>query len=374
MNLNPESMTLRDKLHNLNFTVIGLVTLLSCIGFCVLYSAGGGSLSPWAQSQMVKFLIGFICMIGLAVLDIRLLMKYAYGFYGVALILLILVHVIGMVGMGAQRWIGIGWLRLQPSELMKIGLILTLACYYHRRSLEEIQHIRFVWLPLSLIFVPAILVLKQPDLGTTVLLVIIGTSLLFVAGVRLWYFIAAFGGVLISLPIAWGFLHTYQKKRILTFLNPEQDPLGAGYHILQSKIALGSGGILGKGFLKGTQSHLNFLPEKQTDFIFTMFCEEFGLVGALVLVVLYGFLIFHCLLIALQCRSAFTRLMSFGVAISLFIYVFINMAMVIGLVPVVGVPLPFISYGGTSLITLLVGVGLLLNADLNKNLKMLRYH
>lgn len=367
------TLTFVDKVKDLNFSIIGLITLLSFIGFALLYSAGGGSLSPWALSQMVKFFVGFVLMIGVALLNTNLLMRYAYVIYGVTLLLLVLVQIFGMIGMGAQRWISVGFFRLQPSEIMKIALVLALGCYYHRLSVEDIQSPRFLVAPLLFIFVPALLVLKQPDLGTAVLLMIIGISLMFVAGVKLWYFLTAFGGLLVSMPIVWGFLKTYQKKRILTFINPEQDPLGSGYHILQSKIALGSGGVFGKGFLKGTQSHLNFLPEKQTDFIFTMFCEEFGLIGAFVLVTLYGLLIFQCLMIAVQCRSAFTRLLSFGIGMSLFIYVFINMSMVTGLVPVVGVPLPFISYGGTSLITLMVGIGILLNADLNQSLKIPRY-
>ena len=367
------SLTWQQKIKDLNFSIIGIICLLSLIGFVLLYSAGGGSFAPWAFSQMTKFVVGFALMVGVALLDTNLLMRHAYTIYGIALVLLILVQIFGMIGMGAQRWISLGFFRLQPSELMKIGLILTLACYYHRLSLEEIESPQFLGTPLLLIFIPAILVLKQPDLGTAVLLIIIGISLMFVAGAKLWYFIGAFGGLLASLPIIWGFLKTYQKKRILTFINPEEDPLGSGYHILQSKIALGSGGVFGKGFLKGTQSHLNFLPEKQTDFIFTMFCEEFGLMGAFILITLYGLLIFQCLMIAVRCRSAFGRLLAFGIGMSLFIYVFINMAMVIGLVPVVGVPLPFISYGGTSLITLMVGIGLLLNADLNQSLKIPRY-
>lgn len=373
MGAQEQSLTWQQKIKDLNFSIIGLICLLSFIGFILLYSAGGGSFSPWAFSQMTKFVVGFALMIVVALLDANLLMRYAYIIYGTALVLLVLVQIFGMIGMGAQRWISVGFFRLQPSELMKIGLVLTLACYYHRLTLEEIESPQFLWGPLLFIFVPAILVLKQPDLGTTVLLIIIGISLMFVAGAKLWYFVGAFGGLLATLPVMWGFLKTYQKKRILTFINPEEDPLGSGYHILQSKIALGSGGVFGKGFLKGTQSHLNFLPEKQTDFIFTMFCEEFGLVGAFILITLYGLLIFQCLMIAVRCRSAFGRLLAFGMGMSLFIYVFINMAMVIGLVPVVGVPLPFISYGGTSLITLMVGVGLLLNADLNQSLKIPRY-
>lgn len=368
-----ESLTFMERFKRLNLTVIGLVFLLSCVGFMLLYSAGGGSFSPWARPQILKFVVGFSLMFCVACMNINYILRYAYITYGVALLLLILVHVFGMIGMGAQRWISFGLIRLQPSELMKISLILTLACYYHRLSLEDIEAPRFILMPLILIFLPAALVLKQPDLGTTILLVIIGVSIMFAAGVKVRYFVTAFVGSLLSMPLVWGFLRPYQKKRVLTFLEPEQDPLGSGYHIMQSKIALGSGGVFGKGFLKGSQSHLNFLPEKQTDFIFTMFCEEFGLVGALGLLTIYILLIVQCLLIAMRCRSSFARLVAFGIAMSLFIYVFINVSMVIGLVPVVGVPLPFVSYGGTSLITLLIGFGLLLNADVYQEVKIPRY-
>lgn len=368
-----ESLTFMERVSRLNLWIIGLVLTLSCVGFVLLYSAGGGSFAPWAQSQAIKFLLGFVCMIGIACLDINDLMRYAYIAYGVALVLLIAVHIFGMIGMGAQRWINLGFIRLQPSELMKISLVLTLACYYHRLSLEEIESPKFLIAPLLLIFIPALLVLKQPDLGTTLLLVAIGISIMFAAGVRIQYFVVAFITLIGSLPVVWSLLRTYQKQRVLTFLNPEKDPLGSGYHIMQSKIALGSGGVFGKGFLQGTQSHLNFLPEKQTDFIFTMFCEEFGLVGAIGLIAIYALLIFQCLMISVRCRSSFGRLMGFGMAMSLFVYVFINMAMVIGLVPVVGIPLPFVSYGGTSLITLMVGFGLLLNVDVHQEMKIPRY-
>lgn len=368
-----EPLSFLEKIKRFNYSIMGLVLLLVLIGFCLLYSAGGGSLDPWVRSQAVKFSMGIVFMLGIAFLDVRFFLKYAYIVYGFVLLLLILVHVSGVIGMGAQRWIGIGPLRLQPSELMKVSLIVVLGCYYHRLSLEEAQQVRFSLIPLGLIILPTALVLKQPDLGTALLLVSIGVSIVFVAGMRLRYFIGAFFAFLGSLPIIWQFLHEYQKKRVLTFLNPEADPLGSGYHILQSKIALGSGGIFGKGFLHGTQSHLNFLPEKQTDFIFTMFCEEFGLIGAIGLLLVYGLLVFQCMMVSVRSRSSFGRLAGFGVAMSFFVYIFINIAMVIGLVPVVGVPLPFISYGGTSLITLLLSVGIILNIDMHQDCKIPRY-
>tara|TARA_R110002050_G_scaffold847_3_gene5910 strand:- start:4509 stop:5627 length:1119 start_codon:yes stop_codon:yes gene_type:complete len=368
-----EHIKVFEKLKNLNYFLIIMISSLSFLGFALLYSAGGGSFLPWAQPQIIRFFIGFVLMIFVAIVNLRVILNYAYAFYGLSFILLVAVEVFGMVGMGAQRWIDIGFLRIQPSELMKIGLVLALACYYHRLGTEEVRHFKFMLVPLALIVAPSILVLKQPDLGTTLLLVMIGVSIIFAAGAKARYFVIAGLTFLGSIPFAWNFLHDYQKNRVMTFLNPEQDPLGAGYHILQSKIALGSGGLTGKGFLKGTQSHLNFLPEKQTDFIFTMFCEEFGLIGALALITVYMTLIFYCLVIAIRCRNRFGQLLVFGITMTLFIYVFINIAMVIGLVPVVGVPLPLVSYGGTSLITLLLGFGLLLNADVHQEFKLPRY-
>jgi len=276
--------------------------------------------------------------------------------------------------MGAQRWLNLYVIKLQPSELMRISLVLALACYFHRVSLEETRQFTFLIPPLILILLPVLLVLKQPDLGTALLLMMIGISMLFAVGVKLRYFIAGCVGFIACIPVAWHFLlHDYQKRRILTFLNPENDPLGSGYHIMQSKIALGSGGIFGKGFMKGTQSHLNFLPEKQTDFIFTMFCEEFGMVGAVGLLLLYAILVALGLIISLRVQNKFGRLVSFGVTMTMLTYVFINMAMVMGLVPVVGVPLPMVSYGGTAMITLMMGFGLLLNADLYRDWRLPRY-
>jgi len=283
------------------------------------------------------------------------------------------VEVIGVVGMGAQRWVDLGLFQLQPSEVMKIALVLALARFYHGIALEEVGRIRWLVVPMVLIMVPVALVMRQPDLGTAILLLATATAILLLAGVRMWKFAVLFGTILAAIPIAWRFmLHGYQKDRVLTYLNPERDPLGAGYHIMQSKIALGSGGLFGKGFMQGTQSHLAFLPERQTDFIFTMLAEEFGLIGCLGLLSLYILVIVYGYAIALRSRNQFGRLLATGMITTFFLYVFINMAMVMGLIPVVGVPLPLVSYGGTSMMSLLIGFGLILSVYVHRDVVIAR--
>jgi len=300
--------------------------------------------------------------------DIRLWLRYAYGIYAVAFALLVAVEFLGDVGMGAQRWINLGVINLQPSEVMKIALIIVLARYFHALPEEAECKLRYLIWPAALALAPAALVLRQPDLGTAMMLLMVGGAVFFMAGVRLWKFAVVFGAAVAMIPITWQFLRPYQQNRILTFLDPESDPLGAGYHIMQSKIALGSGGILGKGFMQGSQAHLNFLPEKQTDFIFTMLAEEFGLSGGLALLVLYGLVLVYGFSIALRAQSQFGRLLALGVTATFFLYVFINIAMVMGLVPVVGVPLPLISYGGTSMLTLLIGFGILIGVNVHRDI------
>jgi rod shape determining protein RodA len=275
--------------------------------------------------------------------------------------------------MGAQRWINLGLFQLQPSEVMKIGLVLALARYFHSSWLEDVGRPAFLVVPALMILLPAALVLEQPDLGTAVMLMAGGATLLFIAGVRWWKFALVLGGCLAALPLIWQQLHDYQKQRVMTFLDPERDPLGAGYHIIQSKIALGSGGVWGKGFLEGTQSQLSFLPEKQTDFIFTMLAEEIGLIGALGLLGLFMALIGYGFVFALRSRSHFGRLLAIGASATLFLYVVINVAMVTGLIPVVGVPLPLISYGGTAMITVLTGFGLMLCVDVHRDVAIPRF-
>jgi len=317
--------------------------------------------------------LGLGVLLTVALIDIRAWYRFAYPIYGLALAGLVAVEVAGSVNMGAQRWIDLGVFQLQPSEVMKIALVLALARWFHGVYLDEMGRLTNLVVPALLVFAPALLVLKQPDLGTAVMLLAGGTVLFFVAGVRLWLFAAVIGAALAVLPVLWQQLHGYQKQRVLTFLDPERDPLGAGYHIIQSKIALGSGGIWGKGFLHGTQSQLSFLPEKQTDFVFTMLAEETGLVGALAVLFLFTILVVYGFVFAVRSNSQFGRLLCIGTTVTFFLYVLINIAMVTGLIPVVGVPLPLVSYGGTAMMTILVGFGLMLSADIHRDVPIPRY-
>jgi len=361
-------LSLREKLIHLNWEMVAMISLIAGIGFAMLFSAANGDMSPWASRQMVRFGIGVVLMLVIAVIDIRFWLKVSYALYGISLILLATVEVMGSVGMGAQRWLDLTVIQLQPSETMKIALVIALARYFHGLEADDAGRARYLIVPLILITAPMALVLRQPDLGTAGVLGLIGITMLWLAGARVWQFMLVGGAAIAAVPIGWQFLHGYQKQRLLTFLNPENDPLGAGYHIMQSKIALGSGGMFGKGFLSGTQSHLNFLPEKQTDFIFTMLAEEFGLIGGTGLVALYALLIGYCIYIAFRCRSQFARLLAMGLVANFFLYVFINIAMVMGLVPVVGVPLPLISHGGTAMLTVLIGFGLVMSCWLHRDI------
>jgi rod shape determining protein RodA len=360
-------MTLREKLWHVSWSFVVLVSLVCAVGFLTLYSAANGRLDPWASRQMMRFVVGLGVMLMVALVDIRSWMRWSYLLYGLALVLLVLVQVRGSVGMGAQRWIDLGFIQLQPSEIMKITLILALARYFHGASYQEVGRPLFLLPPLAMTLLPVGLVLKQPDLGTAMMLTLAAGAMFFLAGVRLWKFALVLGAAVGIVPVAWRFMREYQRQRILTFLNPENDPLGAGYHILQSKIALGSGGVFGKGFMQGTQSHLNFLPEKQTDFIFTMLAEEWGMIGGIVLVALYSLILVYGYAMSLKSRNQFGRLTGLGLTTTFFLYVFINIAMVMGLVPVVGVPLPLISYGGTAMLTLLFGFGLVLSVYIHRD-------
>ncbi|MCK5166385.1 MAG: rod shape-determining protein RodA [Rhodospirillaceae bacterium] len=362
-------MSLGQKLLHMHWFFIILLCITATVGFAMLYSAAGGDLDPWASRQMVRFALGLLGMTVVAVIDIRLWLRFSYGVYFVVLALLIAVEIAGFVGMGAQRWISLGIFNVQPSELMKVAVVLALARYFHGGSIEEIERPTFLIPPLLMVAVPAFLILRQPDLGTTIMVVAASIGIFFAAGVRIWKFALVGALGLVSAPVAWFYLlRDYQRARIMTFINPEQDTLGSGYHIIQSKIALGSGGVFGKGYLMGTQGHLNFLPEKQTDFIFTMLAEEFGLVGGLGLLALYILLLFYGFSISLSSRNHFGRLLGMGVTITFFLYIFINIAMVMGLIPVVGVPLPLVSYGGTAMLTILFGFGLLMCVHINRDL------
>lgn len=362
--------TFTKKLGKLNVSVILLLCVIASIGFAVLYSAADGNLMPWAGKQIIRFVVGLVILVAFAMVDIRTWMFVAYPFYVVSLILLIGVEVMGFIGMGAQRWIDLYVIQLQPSELIKIALILALARYFQLTSEEDTKRLSKLIFPLILILIPTLLVMRQPDLGTAMILIMSGATLFFVTGVRIWKFVVTGGLACAAAPILWSLLHEYQKKRVLIFLNPESDPKNSGYHVTQSKIALGSGGWFGKGYMEGTQSHLNFLPEKQTDFIFTMFSEEFGFIGGLVLVSLYALLLVYGFMVSLRARNHFGRLVATGINTTFFLYAFVNMAMVMGMLPVVGVPLPLVSYGGTAMLTLLMGQGLLLSVDVYQDVRI----
>ncbi|HEX4111405.1 MAG TPA: rod shape-determining protein RodA [Stellaceae bacterium] len=350
-----------------------LIAAVAAIGLAMLYSAANGSWQPWAGKQAMRFGVAAIIMVATALVDIRIWLRFAYLFYAVIMVLLVGVDLRGAIGMGAQRWIDLGIIQLQPSELMKVALILVLARYFHGIAVERVGRPAILIVPALLILVPAALVLKQPDLGTALMLVLGGGAMFFLAGVRWWMFalVAAAGGGVV--PVIWRHLRDYQKARITTFLNPDIDPLGAGYHSLQSKIAIGSGGVFGKGFMAGTQAHLNFLPEKQTDFVFTMFAEEFGLLGGLVLLTIYFMIFIYGFAIAFGSRNNFGRLLALGITTNFALYVFINMAMVMGLIPVVGVPLPLVSYGGTAMLTIMFGFGLLMSVHIHRDVRIGRY-
>ncbi len=366
-------MSWREKLRHVNWSLVLFINGLGLVSVTALVSAADGNIEPWAGRQAMRFMVSVVMMLTVAVVDIRFWMRGAYVLYAICLVLLVVVDAHGTVGMGAQRWIDLCFIQIQPSEIMKVALTLSLARYFHGRSLEEIAKPIYLILPIIIVLLPVGLVLKQPDLGTAMMLLMVSSTLFFLAGARLWQFSVVLVTSITLVPVTWPFLHDYQRKRILTFLHPETDPLGAGYHILQSKIALGSGGLFGKGFGKGTQSHLNFLPEKQTDFIFTMWAEEQGMVGGLALLFLYTIVIALSYTLALRSRNQFGRLLGLGLTTTFFLYVFSNAAMVMGLIPVVGIPLPLLSYGGTAMMTVMFGFGLLLSIDIHRDVQMSRH-
>ncbi len=358
------------KLWQIPWGFVLLLCALAGVGYVALYSAGGGAPEPYAQKHAIRFGFGLVVMLSLALVDIRIVARLAWPAYAVGVALLVLVLLHGNVGKGAQRWIDLGPLQLQPSELMKILLVLALAAWFHRASWERVGNPLFLIPPLIAVLVPVGLILKQPNLGTALITAALGGAVFWAAGVRWWKFALVLGGAAVAAPIAYEHLRDYQRARINTFLDPESDPLGAGYNIIQSKIALGSGGMWGKGFLQGTQGHLNFLPEKQTDFIFTMIAEEFGLVGAAGVLGLLLLVVAFCFLVALRCRHQFGRLLAVGLGTNIFLYVFVNVAMVTGSIPVGGVPLPLISHGGSAMLTAMLGFGLLLSAWVHRDAEM----
>jgi len=361
------------KVLYLNWGLVLVVIAVAAMGFLMLYSVAGGRMDPWAEPQMKRFAAGLVLMFAIAMIPIWFLRNMAGLAYLVSLLLLVAVEFFGVVGMGAQRWLDVGPIRLQPSELMKITLVMMLAAYYDWLPVKKTSRPLWVAIPAVLIAAPTALVLIQPNLGTSVLLLLGGAAVMFAAGVSMLYFlivgligIGALASVFHSRGTPWQVLHDYQYRRIDTFLDPTSDPLGAGYNIIQAQIALGSGGWSGKGFMQGTQSRLNFIPEKHTDFIFTTLAEEFGFLGAFSLLLLYGLIIFFCFVSAIQNKDRFSQLLLIGIGCTFFFYLAVNLSMVMGMAPVVGVPLPFLSYGGSSMLVLMLAFGVVQSAHVHR--------
>ena len=361
------------KMLFINWPLVILLTAIAGVGLLMLYSVAGGSMTPWAEPQMKRYALGLAAMFIVAMVPIWFWRNMSVMAYLVALALLVAVEFFGTVGMGAQRWINLGFMRLQPSELMKIALVMILAAYYDWLPIKKTSHPFWVLLPVFIILLPTFLVLTQPDLGTAILLVAGGGLMMFLAGVHWAYFAtiiaAGIGGiytVFLSRGTDWQLLKDYQFRRIDTFLDPSSDPLGAGYHITQAKIAMGSGGWTGRGFMQGTQSRLNFLPEKHTDFIFNTLAEEFGFVGGFSLLILYVLILIFCIVSALQNRDRYSSLLILGIGVTFFLFFAVNMSMVMGLAPVVGVPLPLVSYGGSAMLVLMLAFGLVQSAHIHR--------
>lgn len=359
-----------SKLWRVPWLFVLLLGGIAAIGYVALWIAGSGNPDAYAQKHALRFGFCLVIMLSIAFIDIRIILRFAWAGYALAFALLVLVLFHGNVGKGAQRWLDIGPVQLQPSELMKIMLALGLAAWFHRASWERMGNPLFLIPPALMVLVPVGLILKQPNLGTALITAMIGAAVFWAAGMRWWKFALIAGAAAIAAPIAYDHLRDYQRARITTFLDPESDPLGAGYNIIQSKIALGSGGMSGKGFLQGTQGHLNFLPEKQTDFIFTLIAEEFGFIGAMVTLFMLLSVIVFCYIVAFRSRHQFGRLLAIGLGTNFFLYVFVNVAMVTGAIPVGGVPLPLISHGGSAMLTVMIGFGLLLSAYVHRDAEL----
>lgn len=365
----PRGPGFAEKLYLISWPLVLLLAALAGIGYIALYSAAGGDPEPWAARHALRFAFGLIVLVSIGLVDIRLIERIAWPLYALAVALLLVVMLHGQVGKGAQRWLDLGPIQMQPSELMKLALCIALASYFRRATSERMGNALFLLVPALAVALPAGLILKQPNLGNALITLMLGAAVFFLAGMRIWAIGLCAGLAAAAVPFAYGYLKDYQKARILTFLNPESDPLGAGYHTIQSRIALGSGGTWGRGWLQGTQSQLDFLPEKQTDFIFTLWAEEWGMVGALALMALNLLIIAYGLAIAMRCRHAFGRLLAAGITANFFLYVFVNIAMNMGLIPVGGVPLPLVSHGGSSTLTVMLGFGLLMSVHVHRDVE-----
>ena len=360
------NLTFKDKILALDFVLIFLILILGIISIFAIYSTEQGNFGYYTKSHLYRFCVFFSLFIILSFFDIRLWYKISFLFYFIVLLLLLSVEFYGVTASGSKRWINLFFINLQPSELMKIALIIFLARYYYKIPSDQTTNIKYIITPIIALFVPVLLVVSQPDLGTAVLILIGGVAVIWLTGFRVRYFLYSSLVFICLIPVGISFLKPYQKARILTFLNPERDPLGAGYQIIQSKIAVGSGGIFGKGFLQGSQSYLDYLPEKHTDFIFTLFAEEFGFVGSVLLLLIYVIIIFRIVSIGNECKNNFAKLYCFGFATAFFVYVVVNMMMVLGLLPIVGAPLPIMSYGGSSMLSIMIGFAIVMSCKIHQ--------
>ena len=361
------SLSIIDKIREINIFLVCLLLIIFLFGLLSLYSVADGNFNPWARNHLIRFVISAILFFIISVIDIKIILKLAYPLFFINILALVLIMFIGTETYGATRWIRIAGVSLQPSEFIKVSLILCLAKYYHSIPIIEANKVSRMIIPVIITLIPVGLVINQPDLGTSIIILIGAGSIFWIVGINYKYFILAFLSACASIPVGWQYLRNYQKERVFTFFNPERDPLGNGYHIMQSKIALGSGGFAGKGYLEGTQSHLNFLPEMHTDFIFTMYGEEFGFIGTFLLLIIYLSIILVSFNLATKSRSSFGKYLSCGLIFLFFSHVFINIGMVMGLLPVVGVPLPLISYGGSSMLATMIGFGLIMNCYINRD-------
>ncbi len=362
------SLSLKDKIFSIDYILVISIFILGLTSILAMYSTDGGEFKYHTNSHILRFFVFFGMFIFFSFIQLRIWHNHSYLIYFVIFILLLGVKYFGLTSSGSRRWLDLYFMNLQPSELMKIGLILFLSKYYHRISIENINKIKFLFLPIVVLIAPIILVATQPDLGTSILIAAGGLTVAWLAGLRIKFFAYSFLAFIAILPVAISFLKPYQKSRILTFLNPERDPLGAGYQIIQSKIAIGSGGLFGKGFLQGSQSYLDYLPEKHTDFIFTLFSEEFGFFGSLFILFLYAIIVWRIVKIGNITRSNFGKLYCYSFATAFFIYVVVNMMMVLGLLPIVGSPLPIMSYGGSSMMAIMLGLGIVMSCKVYKDI------
>ena len=359
-----DQLTFFQKLRSFDYILLFCIISIGIISGFSMYSTDGGELLYHSRSHIIRLVIFFTMMISLSFLNIRFWHSIGYLFYMIILGLLIWASLYGVAAAGSQRWVSLYFINLQPSELMKIAIIIFYAKFYHRMQISHVNNFKNLLIPFAILILPILLVASQPDLGTAILIALSGLVALWLAGLHVRYFVYSSLAFLVSMPFIVSFLEPYQKLRVLTFFNPERDPLGAGYQIIQSKIAVGSGGLTGKGFLKGTQSYLEFLPEKHTDFIFTLFSEEHGFTGSVIILLIYAIMVFRILKIGIGARSFFAKLFCYSFAAAIFIYVSVNMSMVLGLLPIVGSPLPIMSYGGSSMLATMIGFSVVMSAKI----------